>query len=62
MVLKETVKRAKANNIALKLLKQWYDIDTKEDLYLLKDNKDAPVSSGYLKKIGFFREGGKPPL
>ena len=62
MVLKETVKRAKANNTALKLLKRWYDIDTKEDLYLLKDNKDAPVSSGYLKKIGFFREGGKPPL
>ena len=62
MVLKETVKRAKANNIALKLLKQWYDIDTKEDLYLLKDNKDAPISSGYLKEIGFFRDGGKPPL
>lgn len=51
-VLEETIKRARENSIRFKLLRPWHDIDTAEDLKMLKDSKKAPRSSHYLKSIG----------
>ncbi|MEE9615024.1 MAG: TIGR04282 family arsenosugar biosynthesis glycosyltransferase, partial [Thermodesulfobacteriota bacterium] len=40
-VLEETVKRARENGMQVRLLKEWYDIDTPEDLLLLKGSVEA---------------------
>ncbi|MBI5903510.1 MAG: TIGR04282 family arsenosugar biosynthesis glycosyltransferase [Deltaproteobacteria bacterium] len=48
-VLEQTIEKAKQASIAFKLLPLWHDIDTYEDLALLRGSVDAPVSSKYLE-------------
>lgn len=53
-VLTETIKRAEEAGIRVSLIDKWHDIDTPADLACLKDNDDAPESSGFLKDAGFY--------
>lgn len=48
-VLEQTIEKAEQASIALKLLPVWHDIDTYEDLALLRGSADAPASSKYLE-------------
>ncbi len=51
-VLDETIKKVKRAGLGLRLLEPWYDIDSAEDLYLLRDNPDIPATAEYLRKNG----------
>ena len=53
-VFTETLKRAEEAGIRVSLIDKWHDIDTPADLAYLKDNDDAPESSGFLKDAGFY--------
>lgn len=50
-VLDETLKRAKADDIKTVLLKEWYDIDTVEDLALIKGSVEAVFTSEFLEAL-----------
>ncbi|MFQ5735839.1 MAG: TIGR04282 family arsenosugar biosynthesis glycosyltransferase [Thermodesulfobacteriota bacterium] len=50
-VLAETLERARASSIGYRLLETWHDIDTFEDLQLLKANPGAPESSRFVKGL-----------
>lgn len=50
-VLKQTVERAVLGAMTVTLLDQWHDIDLPEDLALLRDNKNAPASSDFIKSM-----------
>lgn len=56
IVLRETIKRAEESALSYKLSSRWHDIDTPDDLSILKDNPGCPASSEFLKdkiKAGF---------
>jgi hypothetical protein len=50
-VLDQTLTRAKDAGAVCRLLKPWHDIDTPEDLRLLKDNPMTPESSCFIKAL-----------
>ncbi len=50
-VLEQTLERAREAGAACRLLKPWHDIDTPEDLRLLKDNPMTPESSCFIKAL-----------
>lgn len=50
-VLEDTIKKARQNSIAFKLLEPWHDIDTADDLHYLKKSRSAPVSSEFLRTL-----------
>ncbi len=53
-VLDSTLSRAEEAGIEVKLLNDWYDIDTPDDLILLKENRDAPRSAHFAATLGLF--------
>ena len=50
-VLEETIAKARENNIKCALVSPWHDIDTFEDLLLLRANPDAPESSRFVEGL-----------
>ncbi len=48
-VLGETTAKARENKIEFRLAAPWHDMDTVEDLRLLKDNPAAPRSSAFIR-------------
>ncbi|MBI5826441.1 MAG: TIGR04282 family arsenosugar biosynthesis glycosyltransferase [Deltaproteobacteria bacterium] len=52
-VLEQTIEKAEQASIAFTLLPVWHDIDTFEDLALLRASAGAPVSSNYLETMGY---------
>lgn len=52
-VLEQTIEKARHAGIALKLLPVWHDIDTYEDLAMLRGSTGAPVSSKWLETMGY---------
>ena len=53
-VLDTTLRRAAEAGVEVKLLNVWHDIDTPDDLILLKDNRDAPRSADFAASLGLF--------
>ncbi len=51
-VLAETIKRAEAAGLGVRLLDAWHDIDTIEDLEILKRNARAPESAAFVERTG----------
>lgn len=51
-VLAETLRKAKENSLDFKLLGEWYDVDTVEDMKRLLKSGGAPLSVAFLKSIG----------
>jgi len=51
-VLDETMAKAEESDIRCALASQWHDIDTFEDLSLLRGNRRAPLSSAYIESLG----------
>lgn len=49
-VLEDTLKNARRSGISYRLLGEWHDIDTVEDLLLLKGSKRARKSSDFIGK------------
>ena len=47
-VLSETIERAKADGLEVTLLREWYDVDTSEDLKSLIDVNDARHSTSFI--------------
>ncbi|MBI5344581.1 MAG: TIGR04282 family arsenosugar biosynthesis glycosyltransferase [Deltaproteobacteria bacterium] len=56
VVLDETIKRARAEAIEFRLLRQWHDIDTPQDLRFLKDNSNVPASSAFLRTLMAYKD------
>jgi len=50
-VLERTLERAEENSIKTALVSPWHDIDTIEDLRLLRSNLRAPLSSAYIASL-----------
>lgn len=50
-VFESTISNLQKAGINYELLGEWHDIDTEEDLELLKNNEDTPESSNFLKNI-----------
>lgn len=53
-VLETTLKRAASALLKVTLIDEWHDIDTPEDLLLLKENRDAPESARFAASCGLF--------
>lgn len=52
-VLEQTVEKARQGGIAFRLQPLWHDIDTFEDLALLRGAAGAPMSANYLEIMGY---------
>lgn len=50
-VLDETLKRARSEGIKTTLVSEWYDIDTVEDLALIKDSSEAVFTSKFMEAL-----------
>jgi len=50
-VLRRTLERAAQAGIALEMLPEWHDIDSFEDIALLKDRKGLPATRAILKAL-----------
>ncbi|MBE9528955.1 MAG: glycosyltransferase [Proteobacteria bacterium] len=53
-VLETTLKRAASAALEVTLIDEWHDIDTPEDLILLKENRDAPESARFALSCSVF--------
>jgi hypothetical protein len=53
-VLETTLEQAASIGIEVTLIDEWHDIDTPEDLLLLKENRDAPESARFAASCGLF--------
>lgn len=49
--LEDTIERVREMSLGLRLLPPWHDIDRPADLCLLKDSKEAPLSSHFIRSI-----------
>lgn len=50
-VLERTIEKAGENSIKTALVRPWHDVDTMEDLHLLRSNRRAPLSSAYIASL-----------
>lgn len=56
-VFEATMKRAGAARMTVRVLREWYDIDTIDDLESLRDSKDIPATMDFIERGRLFERG-----